>query len=70
MTTDNFGFYLQNGLIQTSQTGGQWYSDTSPFSIPWLTTLRKKFCRADPGKVKNKKNIQNYSGKNVIFSTV
>jgi hypothetical protein len=22
--------------IQTSQTGGQWYSDTSPFSIPWL----------------------------------
>jgi hypothetical protein len=27
---------LQNRLIQTSQTGGQWYSDTSPFSIPWL----------------------------------
>jgi hypothetical protein len=23
-----------NRLIQTSQTGGQWYSDTSPFSIP------------------------------------
>jgi len=20
----------------SSQTGGQWYSDTSPFSIPWL----------------------------------
>jgi hypothetical protein len=35
MTTDIFCFYLQNGLIQTSQTGGQWYSDTSPFSIPW-----------------------------------
>jgi hypothetical protein len=34
MTTDNFHFYLQNRLIQTSQTGGQWYSDTSPFSIP------------------------------------
>ncbi len=33
MTTDNFCFYLQNRLIQTrqtSQTGGQWYSDTSP----------------------------------------
>ncbi len=29
--TDNFCFYLQNRLIQTSQTGGQWYSDTSPF---------------------------------------
>jgi hypothetical protein len=36
MTTDNFCFHLQNRLIQTSQTGGQWYSDTSPFSIPWL----------------------------------
>ena len=28
-------FYLKNRLTQTSQTGGQWYSDTSPFSIPW-----------------------------------
>jgi hypothetical protein len=27
---------LQNGLIQTIQTGGQRYSDTSPFSIPWF----------------------------------
>jgi len=35
MTTENFCFYLQNRLIQTSQTGGQWYSDTFPFSIPW-----------------------------------
>ncbi len=35
MTTENFCFYLQNRLIQTSQTGGQWYSDTSSFSIPW-----------------------------------
>jgi hypothetical protein len=34
MTTDNFYFYLQNKLIQTSQTGGQWYSGTFPFSIP------------------------------------
>jgi hypothetical protein len=36
MTTDNFCFYLQNRLIQTNQTRGQWYSDTSHFSIPWL----------------------------------
>jgi len=36
MTTDNFCFYLQNRLIQTSQTGGVQYSDTSAFSIPWL----------------------------------
>ncbi len=40
MTTDNFSFYLQNRLIQTSQTGGQLYSDTSPFSIPCLTLYR------------------------------
>ena len=33
MTNDIF---LQNRLIQTSQTGDQQYSDTSPFSIPWL----------------------------------
>ncbi len=32
MTTDNFYFYLQSRLIQTSQTGG----DTFPFSIPCL----------------------------------
>jgi len=32
-------FYLQNRLIQTSKTGGQWYSDTSPFSIPWTSTF-------------------------------
>jgi hypothetical protein len=35
-SADNFWFYLQNRLIHTSQTGGQQYSDTSPFSIPWL----------------------------------
>ncbi len=39
MTTDNFCFYFQNRLIQTSQTGGQRYSDTSPFSIPWVSVL-------------------------------
>jgi hypothetical protein len=33
MTTDNFCFYLQNRQIQASQTEGQWYSDTFPFSI-------------------------------------
>jgi hypothetical protein len=36
MTAYNFCFYLQNRLIQASQTGGQWYSDTSTFNIPWL----------------------------------
>ncbi len=36
MTTEIFCFCLQNRPIQTSQTGGQWYGDTSPFSTPWL----------------------------------
>jgi hypothetical protein len=35
MNTENF-FYLQNRLIETSQTGRQWYSDTSPLRISWL----------------------------------
>ncbi len=39
MTTDIFCFYLQKRLIQTSQTGGQQYSDTSPFSIPCCKLL-------------------------------
>ncbi len=34
LNTDSFCFYLQNRLIQTSQTGGQQYSGTSPYSIP------------------------------------
>ncbi len=39
MTIDNFCFYLQNRLIQTSETGGQWYNNTSLFSIPWSNAL-------------------------------
>ncbi len=39
-------FYLQNRLIQTSQTGGQWYSVTSPFSIPW-TDICPTHCFVD-----------------------
>jgi hypothetical protein len=37
-----FCFYLQNRLIQTSQTGGQQYSDTSLISIPWYKSLSAK----------------------------
>ncbi len=36
ITTANFCFYLQNRLILMSKTGGQQYSDTSPFSIPCI----------------------------------
>jgi hypothetical protein len=41
ITTDNFCLYLQNRPIQISQTGGQQYSDTSPFSIPWWQHLAR-----------------------------
>jgi hypothetical protein len=37
MTTDNFCFYLQSRLIQTSQAGGQQYSDASPLVFPEQT---------------------------------
>ncbi len=44
MATEIFCFYLENRLIQTSQAGGQWYSDTSPFSIPCiLSTVSEKY---------------------------
>ncbi len=42
MAAENFCFYLQNRLIQTSPTGGQQYSDTSPFSVPWLNCQKQK----------------------------
>jgi hypothetical protein len=62
MTTDNFCFYLQNRLIQTSQTGGQWYSDTSPFSIPWLLKIigRCLLRRFYTGQVSSGKNASFY----------
>jgi len=43
MRTEIFCFYLQNRLIQTSQTGGQWYSDTSSFSILCFESLTSFF---------------------------
>ncbi len=49
MSTDNFCFYLQNRLIQTSQTGGQLYSDTSPFSTPWLGPGFRPSTKLSPG---------------------
>ncbi len=40
MTTDNFCFYSQNRLIQTSQTGGQWYSFCIDVTFEMRTVLR------------------------------
>ncbi len=44
MPTDNVCFYLQNRVIQISQTRGQQYSDTSPFSIPWTSVSTSCLC--------------------------
>ncbi len=33
---------LSYSWFQTSQTEGQWYSDTSPFSIPWTDWLNEE----------------------------
>jgi hypothetical protein len=51
MSTNNFCFYLQNRQIQASQTGGQWYNDTFPFSIPATGVRygRKMFMKVTPG---------------------
>ncbi len=40
----NINCQLSYNWFQTSQTGGQWYSDTSPFSISWsYVTSDNKF---------------------------
>jgi hypothetical protein len=44
--TDYFCFYLQNRQVQTGQTGGQLYSYTSLFSVPW-SNIQGKPC-AEP----------------------
>jgi hypothetical protein len=62
MTTDIFCFYLQNRLIQTSQTGGQRYSNTSPCSIPWaLSSMRKMFMKIMTGVNLTKAFFHRYS---------
>ncbi len=35
----NKNYQLSHNWFQTSQTGGQWYGDTSPFSIPCWNSL-------------------------------
>jgi hypothetical protein len=54
MTTDNFSFSLQNRLVQEGQTGGQQYSDTSPFSIPWNDNQHKGLIYDSPHTARKK----------------
>jgi hypothetical protein len=56
MTTDNFCFYLQNRQIQTSQTGGQWYSDTSPFNNPCYYQYNLRLMKLWMGKMASWQN--------------
>jgi hypothetical protein len=35
----NKNCHLSYSCFETSQTGVQWYSDSSPFSIPWLDPI-------------------------------
>ncbi len=37
-----FFFFLQNRLIQTRQTGGQWYSNTSPLQYSLVLYQRRR----------------------------
>jgi hypothetical protein len=60
MTTDNFCFHLQNRLIQTIQTGGQKYSDTSPFSIPWSDLLELNHPLLEFSPQDGRKNFAEY----------
>jgi hypothetical protein len=53
---------LQNRLIQTSQTGGQWYSDTFTFSIPWSAHIKILI------KIKIRENTLAYRGSIICCS--
>jgi hypothetical protein len=50
MAIDIFCSYLQNRFIQTGQTGGQLYSDTSPFSVSCSGAPLKRRLLALPPK--------------------
>jgi hypothetical protein len=42
--------------FQTSQTGGQQYSDTSPFSIPLLCTIEREMAKDKAGLTRKHQN--------------
>jgi hypothetical protein len=48
-TNKNKKCQLSYSWFQTSQTGGQWYSDTSPFSIPVSRVCFQ--CQPEPRRV-------------------
>jgi hypothetical protein len=51
---------LQNRLILTSQTGGQRYSDTSPFSIPWFHILRSTAAAKSKKDISSEKEVSSF----------
>jgi len=64
----NINCQLSYSWFQTSQTEGQWYSDTSPFSIPWLSyslkILRKTWQLENRRYVKD---VMWYQGSKVLI---
>jgi hypothetical protein len=59
MTTCNFCFYLQNRLIQTSQTGGQQYRDTPPLVFPDCIYKQRYHSNMhrEPGEIKYRNDL-------------
>ncbi len=65
-----FCFYLQNRLIQTSQTGGQPYSDTSPFlvfPVHWYQLNKRIQLQRFSALNKLVRNINNFFTKLTFF---
>jgi hypothetical protein len=59
MATDNFCFYLQNRLIQTSHKGGQWYNDTSPLVFPGSTNRPLDTCLSFQPSIIHESKVMN-----------
>ncbi len=62
MTTDNF-FIYKTGKSKPIKTGGQRYSDTSPFSIPALTLdlkIRSQLIYHSAAVTGNKQQVTKY----------
>jgi hypothetical protein len=69
MTTDNICFHLQNSLIQTSETGGQWYSP--PLVFPGGDITRWQHVRYFyTSYVSNSKKIVHASSTNKFIKKV
>jgi hypothetical protein len=51
-----------------NQTGGQWYSDTSPFSIPWFNYLRLYHSIYQSNSIKSQASVFTYLQKSSKYN--